>query len=68
MENSKTRGHKQKYVREISRFLPRYNFITNRAANALNELPAKVVDSQSVDFFKNNLDNYLKTKNNLLII
>ncbi len=68
MENSKTRGHKQKYVRELSRFLPRYNFITNRAANAWNELPAKVVDSQSVDLFKNNLDNYLKTKHNLLII
>ncbi len=68
IENSKTRGHKQKYVREISRFFPRYNFITNRAANAWNELPAKVVDSQSVDLFKNNLDNCFKTKHNLLII
>ena len=67
MENSKTRGHKQKYVREISHYLPRYNFITNRAANAWNELPTKVVNSQSVDLFKNNLDNYLKTKHNLLI-
>ena len=54
--NIKTRGHSQRYAREISKNSERYNFLTNRIANEWNDLPEEVVCSKSVNEFKEKLD------------
>jgi len=51
-----TRGHLFKYR---SRLLCRSNYFFNRIINDWNQLPASVVNSNSVNCFKNLLDNYL---------
>ena len=51
-----TRGHDQKLRREIVHHsLQRHNFFTNRVVEAWNQLDENVVNSKSVNEFKNKL-------------
>jgi hypothetical protein len=53
---SATRGHQQKYLREICSIEARQNFLTNRVANAWNELDNVAIGSKSTNEFKINID------------
>ena len=56
--NSYTRGHKYKIVKARSRLDIRSKFFSQRVVNSWNELPASVVDADSVNSFKNRLDKH----------
>ena len=56
---STTRGHDQRYAREISAYEPRQNFLTNRRANNWNELPIEVVNAKTLNEFKAKLDKWM---------
>ena len=56
--DSITRGHHHKIFKHHSRINPRLNFFTNRIVNQWNSLPLYVIASDSLNEFKNNLDNY----------
>jgi ribonuclease P/MRP protein subunit RPP40 len=54
---SATRGHKMRIKAEtVSNYLPRKNFFSNRVVFAWNRLPNKVIESTTINQFKNNLD------------
>ena len=53
-----TRGHKQKYEREKVNYLPRHNFIMNRSANLWNALPEEIINSKTINEFKNRYDKH----------
>ena len=56
------RGHSLRIHRETdTKHIARTNFITNRIATEWNSLPAQVVESDSVNEFKNKFDKYIKT-------
>ena len=55
-ENTNTRGHKYKLETQRSRLEVRRNFFTRRVVKEWNQLPAAVVDAQSVNSFKNLYD------------
>ena len=53
-----TRGHSYRLYKSHVRYdLRKYSF-SNRVINTWNSLPSYVVDSQSVNSFKNNLDKF----------
>lgn len=54
-----TRGHSFRYSREICGCESRQNFLVNRIANKWNELPQEVIDSKTVNEFKNKFDRYI---------
>ena len=56
--SNRTRGHKYKLVKVRSRLEIRKNFFSNRIVNMWNNLPAFVVDADSVNSFKNRLDKF----------
>ena len=58
--NSRTRGHSFKIVKFRSRLEIRRNFFSQRVVNIWNRLPLCVVEAESVNAFKNRLDNYWK--------
>jgi hypothetical protein len=58
VDNSKTRGHKFKIMKVRSRLDIRRNFFSQRVVNSWNELPASVVEAESVNSFKNRLDKF----------
>ena len=59
-DNRKSRGHAFKLFKKRVRLdIAKYSF-SNRICNAWNSLPNAIVDSPSVNAFKNGLDNYLK--------
>ena len=70
--NSTTRGHNNKIIRETfssrlkndySYFVNvRHNFFTNRVAPIWNALPCEVVSANTLNTFKNSLDNFLAEK------
>lgn len=56
------RGKRSQMRREIVKSCDkRHYFFTNRIAKSWNELPQDVVESETVNEFKNRLDNHLKT-------
>ena len=56
------RGHSLRIHRETdTKHIARTNFITNRIPTEWNSLPAQVVESDSVNEFKNKFDKYIKT-------
>ena len=73
IENSITRGHNQKMIREklhknregqIGKTNARHYFFNNRVVENWNKLPQEVIDSRTVNQFKNRLDNYaIKNQN-----
>jgi len=54
-----TRSHQFKLFKYRSRLLCRSNYFFNRIINNWNQLPATVVNSNSVNYFKSLLDNHL---------
>ena len=57
-EGSRTRGHRNKIFKEHAIRVPRRNNLPQKSANDWNLLPEKVVNSPSVNIFKNRLDKY----------
>src|SRR5207244_4682245 len=60
--NNITRGHKLKIVKGRSRLNIRQKFFSQRVVNDWNALPVIVVESESVNRFKNNYDKYVGNK------
>ena len=58
--NSRTRGHRFKLVKHRSRLDIRKNFFSQRVVNDWNSLPEIVVESESVNSFKNNYDKFAR--------
>ena len=56
--NSVTRGHDYRIFKQHCRITSRLNFFTNRIVNQWNSLPQHVITSNSLNKFKNNLDQY----------
>ena len=52
------RGHEKKLAKDRSRLDSRKFFFSQRVVNGWNNLPAKVVNSESVNSFKNAYDHY----------
>ena len=63
-EEAITRGHKQRYSREVCANETRQNFLTNRIANEWNRLPEEVVSSKTTDEFKARLDRHTNELSN----
>ena len=59
-DHSRTRGHRFKITKVMSRLEIRRNFFSQRVVNKWNELPLCVVEAESVNAFKNRLDKYWK--------
>ena len=59
MSNSITRGHKYKLSKNRNNLEVRQNFFSQRVVDVWNHLPAKVVESESLDVFKSRLDEEL---------
>ena len=57
-----TRGHKQKMYKEHATKLPRINTFSNRIVKDWNDLSSQIVESSSINSFKNNLDNHWKNE------
>ena len=57
--SSRTRGHRLKIVKNRSRLDIRQNVFSQRVVNMWNELPEIVVESESVNSFKNKYDKYV---------
>ena len=52
------RGHEKKLVKDRSRLDSRKFFFSQRVVNGWNRLPANVVNTKSVNSFKNAYDRY----------
>src|SRR5437867_8651792 len=61
-QNNRTRGHALKIIKNRSRVNVRKNFYSQRIVNDWNALSVMVVDSESVNNFKNNYDKYVDNK------
>src|SRR3989442_222067 len=61
-KNIITKGHALKIIKNRSRVNVRKNFFSQRVVNDWNALPVWVVDSESVNSFKNNYDKYVGNK------
>lgn len=57
-DEATTRGHKQRYSRELCTNGTRQNFLINRIANEWNQLPEEVISAKSMDEFKARLDRH----------
>lgn len=57
--NVNLRGHKWKLVKDRFTTNPRKHFISNRIVEQWNKLPHEVIESSSLNQFKNRLDMYL---------
>ena len=60
-EHYGTRSHNQGFEKQLVRNCnQRFNFFTNRVANAWNNLPRDVVEQTTTNDFKNKLDSHIK--------
>ena len=57
-ENNGTRGQKYKINKERSRLELRKNSFSQRVVNVWNRLPSYIVEAESINSFKNKLDDY----------
>ena len=65
-DQSNTRGHSLKLVKQRARFSLRQNVFSQRVINDWNALPAYVVDSPTLNTFKSRLDkNWKRERYNL---
>ena len=58
LPTSVTRGHNFKIFKTYSRCLARFNYFTSRVINNWNNLPSVIVNSATVNSFKNCYDSY----------
>ena len=58
--NNRTRGHSMKLVKERTKLDYRKYYFTNRVIDKWNSLPQDVIDSPSVNVFKNRYDSLVK--------
>ena len=66
---TKTRGFCFEYFKEISKHSTRENYLFNRVANTWNSLPSEIVEAETVNSFKTNIDCWVssnQTTNRLL--
>ena len=56
--NNQNRGNNYKLMKTRAKEKTRTNFLTNRVVNDWNKLPASVVQAETVNQFKNQLDNH----------
>ena len=56
--NLTTRGHQFKNLKRQASKLPRINTFSNRIVNDWNQLPSKIVQTTSINSFKNRLDKH----------
>ncbi|XP_065642517.1 uncharacterized protein LOC136074142 [Hydra vulgaris] len=61
IQQTQTRGHSLKYVKEITKQACRENFLFNRSANLWNSLQSELVKAQSVNSFKAGLDCWMSS-------
>ena len=57
-KDSNTRGNKHKLNQNHHKYNLRKHFFTNRIVAIWNSLPGDVVDANSINIFKNSLDNH----------
>ena len=57
-QNQQLRGHKFKLAKERFNTTQRKHFFRNRIVSDWNSLPPEVIDSSSLNMFKNRLDKY----------
>ena len=63
---SNIRGHSHRIRRqEVTNFTPRGDFLSNRVVSDWNALPALVIESASINLFKNRLDKHFEYSNSL---
>ena len=62
VDNSKTRGHRYKIVKVRARLDIRNKFFSQRVVNSWNQLPAEVVEADSINSFKNRLDRFWRER------
>ncbi|XP_045479820.1 uncharacterized protein LOC123684570 [Harmonia axyridis] len=65
--DSRLRGHAFKLRKENFKTVQRQNFLTNRIFGVWNALPPAVVESMSVNSFKNNYDSWHSSERNLFV-
>ena len=59
-ENKNTRGHPYKLAKQLTHTSKFAHFFSNRIVNAWNNLPLTVVNSDTINTFKNRLDKHWK--------
>ena len=65
-QNSRTRGHRFKFVKNRSKLDVRKHFFSQRVVNDWNTSSEIVVETESVNCFKNNFDKYISKDRRLL--
>ena len=58
----RTRGHRYKLAKDRSKLEVRKHFFSQRVINSWNELPASVVEAESVNSFKNRYDSFFSSR------
>ncbi|CAH1098878.1 unnamed protein product [Psylliodes chrysocephalus] len=57
--DSRLRGHSLKLQKENFKTRTRQHFLSNRIFEVWNNLPQEIIDSQSVNIYKNNIDRHI---------
>ena len=60
INNNQNRGNNYKLMKVRTTAKTRTNFLTNRVVNDWNKLPAQIVQAETLNIFKNRLDNHWK--------
>ena len=58
--NTRLRGHNLKIIKKCTNKSKYHRFFTNRVINQWNDLPSNIVNSKTINDFKNNFDKYNK--------
>ena len=61
-ENNRTRGHKYKLMKSMTKSTVRQNFFSQRIVNCWKKLQQSIIEADSVNSFKNRYDKYIINK------